>query len=117
MKEDQVIQVARATHEMNRLYCQFIGDYSQVPWPSAPAWQRNSAIAGVKAVLDGTATTHEEQHELWMEHKLAEGWTYGEVKDAERKTHPCMVPFAELPASQRVKDKIFRAVVEGMLGD
>lgn len=117
MKEDQVIQVARATHEMNRRYCQLIGDHSQVPWEKAPQWQRDSATAGVESILDGTATSSEDQHELWMKHKLADGWTYGEVKDAEKKTHPCMVPYAELPASQRAKDKIFRAVVEGLLED
>ena len=39
---------------------------------------------------------------------------YGEEKDPERKVHPCMVPFNELPREQQAKDFIFRAVVHAL---
>lgn len=108
-------EIARATHEMNRLYCELIGDPSQPCWDDAPPWQRESAVAGVMAVLDGTASTPEEQHEMWVEHKLADGWVYGSVKDPVAKTHPCFVRYCDLPQSQKSKDAIFRAVVAGLL--
>lgn len=107
----KIEQIARMTHEMNRRWCQLIGDDSQVAWEDAPQWQKDSAIAGVRAVLSGEANTPEEQHQCWLDLKNEEGWVYGPVKDPEKKTHPCMVPYAELPAYQRVKDSIFRAVV------
>jgi len=106
-----VEQVAQVTHAVNRAYCVGQGDNSQVPWPDAPDWQRDSAMAGVTAVLDGSATTPEEQHECWMRLKRDEGWVYGSEKDAEKKTHPCFMPYAELPPAQRLKDDLFRAVV------
>lgn len=46
--------------------------------------------------------------------RLDEGWKYGPIKDADKKEHPCMVPFADLPAAQQAKDYIFRAVVHAL---
>lgn len=102
-------KIAKATHEINRAYCAAIGDNSQPSWEDAPDWQKASAMAGVKAVLDGTCKTPEEQHASWMAQKAADGWVYGATKDPERKKHPCMVPYAELPQQQQVKDHLFRA--------
>jgi hypothetical protein len=89
-----------------------IGDRSQVAWQDAPAWQVDSAIAGVEGVLAGNSPT--EQHELWCAHKRAEGWVFGPVKDAVRKTHPCLLPYHELPVEQQRKDAIYIAVVGAM---
>jgi hypothetical protein len=52
-----------------------------------------------------------------MADKVAAGWHYGEVKDAEAKTHPCMVAYEELPFEQRVKDHVFRAIVSALKDD
>jgi RyR domain len=106
--------VARITHEANRLYCELLGDFSQVPWDEAPEWQRDSALEGVRAVFNGTAKSPEAQHEAWMQYKLAGGWTYGAEKDPAAKKHPCLVPYAELPAEQRRKDHLFRAIVTAL---
>lgn len=107
-------KIAKATHEMNRLYCSLLGDDSQPAWEDAPEWQTSSATAGVQAVIDGTASTPEEQHQSWMDMKITDGWVYGEEKDAEKKTHFCLVPYDELPPAQQSKDAIFRAVVTGL---
>jgi hypothetical protein len=107
--------IARITHETNRAYCLAIADASQVSWSDAPAWQRESAMVGVTAVLIGVANTPEEQHENWLEQKRRDGWTYGPVKDADAKTHPCFLPYALLPAEQKAKDHLFRAVVKALL--
>ena len=111
--DSEILQVARVAHEVNRAYCAALGDHSQKPWAEAEQWQRYSAISGVLAVLDGTALTPEALHESWMAEKGAAGWVFGAVKDAEAKTHPCLVPYADLPAEQRAKDYLFRGVIEG----
>jgi hypothetical protein len=108
-------QIARMAHEVNRAYCAALGDHSQVPWEEAPLWQKDSAIAGVKAQWYVREPNPALSHEGWLAHKIADGWTYGPVKDAERKTHPCMVPYAELPPEQRAKDVLFVAVVQAAL--
>lgn len=56
----------------------------------------------------------EVSHESWMREKLAAGWKYGPEKDAEKKEHPCLVEFAELPREQQAKDYIFRAIVHAL---
>jgi len=109
-----VADIARVTHEVNRAYCAALGDMSQVAWENAPAWQRDSALAGVASVLDGSAKTPADQHEGWLRQKERDGWRYGPVKDATTKTHPCFVPYDELPPEQKAKDYLFRAVVTSL---
>jgi hypothetical protein len=106
------IQIAQLCHEVNKAYCESIGDLTQPAWENAPDWQKMSAINGVKAHIDsGYTMTPEGSHESWMAQKISEGWEYGEVKDPEHMTHPCIRPYSELPVEQRTKDYLFRAVV------
>jgi hypothetical protein len=103
---------ARAAHEINRVYCIFLGDLSQPPWDEAPDWQKESARVGVAGVLAGN--TPEQSHESWLSHKRIDGWKYGSVKDANKKEHPCFVPYLELSESQKRKDHLFVATVREM---
>ncbi|MCF8566895.1 hypothetical protein LLE49_19435 [Alicyclobacillus tolerans] len=103
--------IAALCHEVNRAYCQSIGDNSQPSWNDAPEWQKQSAIAGVKFHMENE-TTPEQSHESWMKQKIDDGWVYGEVKDPELKTHPCMVPYNQLPQEQRSKDYLFKAICD-----
>ncbi len=112
MNETTILAAAEAAHEANRIYCIVIGDRSQKPWNEAPEWQRVSAIEGVRVTLGGANA--EQQHEAWREAKRRNGWVHGLVKDFERKTHPCMVPYGDLPPQQRAKDALFGAVVRAM---
>ena len=96
-----VHDIAEVAHEVNRAYCQSIGDHSQPTWKEAPEWQKESAVNGVDYHLASQWATPEESHNNWMRNKTADGWIYGTVKDAEAKTHPCMVPYDQLPAEQR----------------
>ena len=104
-------QIAKVCHEANRAFCETIGDNSQKPWAEAEEWQRISAIKGVQWRMENLFAPDSSQHEKWMADKLADGWVYGEVKDATAKTHPCLVPFEELPHNQQLKDYLFSAVV------
>jgi hypothetical protein len=113
-KETSVMEVediARIAHEVNRAYCEAVADPSQLPWDEAPQWQKDSAVKGVRAALDNPSMTPEGSHKGWMAHKKADGWVYGPRKDPEKKQHPCMVPYDQLPLQQRVKDHLFLAVV------
>lgn len=107
-------QVARVCHEVNRAYCKTIGDNSQPSWENAPAWQKVSAIDGVHFHLSNPDAGPSASHKNWMADKEADGWKYGPVKDPEKKEHPCMVPYEQLPVEQRAKDYLFIAVVKAM---
>jgi len=107
--------IARVVRTVNKIHCESIGDYSQPDWDDAPQWQKESAIEGVLGILNGEITTPEESHKKWLKHKEETGWKYGPVKDTEKKEHPCMVPYDELPEEQKVKDKFFFGVVKSLL--
>lgn len=112
---DEVIErCAKAAHEVNKAFCEGLGDTSQRPWDEAADWQRDSARSGVRTVLEAPGDGDSALHNAWMRDKVADGWVYGDVKDAEAKTHPCLVPFAELSKADQIKDKLFRTTVLGV---
>lgn len=47
----------------------------------------------------------ENVHDVWSAGRMAEGWTYGEKKDAEKKTTPLLIPYSELPESEKDYDR------------
>lgn len=108
------INVARVCHEANRAYCQSLGDNSQPSWDDAPDWQKSSAMSGVVFHYQNPEAGDSAAHDKWMKDKLKDGWVFGEVKDPEAKTHPCLVPFNELPVEQQIKDTLFRSIVRAM---
>jgi len=112
--DPHVAVIARVCHEANAAYCRAMGDHSQQPWEQAPDWQRESAIKGVQFILDNPNAPPSASHESWLAVKQADGWTYGEVKDPEKKTHPCFLPYDQLPTEQKAKDHIFGAIVRAM---
>ena len=44
-------------------------------------------------------------HEVWAEARIKQGWTYGEQRNDELKTHPCLVPYEELPEEEKEYDR------------
>lgn len=110
----RVEHIARVSHEINRAYCAALGDTSQAAWEGAPDWQKASALAGVQFHIENPDAGPEASHVSWLKQKEADGWKYGPVKDADKKEHPCFMPYDGLPAEQRAKDYLFRAVVHSL---
>ena len=54
----------------------------------------------------------ENTHEVWALKRLADGWQFGPQRDDRAKTHPCLVPYADLPDSERAYD---RTIVEEVI--
>ncbi len=44
-------------------------------------------------------------HEVWSANRRADGWSYGPVRNDEKKLHPCMVPYDELPEREKDYDR------------
>ena len=51
-------------------------------------------------------------HERWVHAYTMMGWTYGPTRDEQAKTHPDMVPYAELGQRERDKDAVFVALCD-----
>lgn len=107
----QVTAIAKMCHEVNRAYCKALRE-EQPSWEMAPQWQIDSAIKGVAFHILNPDAPASASHDSWMAEKAIQGWKYGKVKDADKKEHPCMVPFHHLPVEQQAKDFIFSTIVK-----
>jgi len=107
----KIALIATIAHGINLAYSASLGDHSHLPWEETPEELKKSIEYGVKMHLENPETTPEQSHESWLKQKEVDGWVYGEVKDLKNKTHPCILPYDQLPAEQKTKDYLFKAVV------
>lgn len=102
---DLVVEAcARVAHDVYR------AGYSDMPsWEAMSHEQKEAGRAATRATLDGT--TPEQWHKKWVDEKTAAGWTLGDVKDDELKTHPNIRPYDQLSSEGRMLDDAFVAAV------
>lgn len=53
-----------------------------------------------------TEAIAENAHDIWARARMDEGWTYGPVRDDAKKHHPDLVPYSQLPDSEKEYDRI-----------
>jgi hypothetical protein len=66
--------------------------------------QKASLLQGTAFALSNPDLSPQENHDNWMRMKQSQGWVYGPVKDAAKKTHPDLVSFSKLPKVEADKD-------------
>ncbi len=54
----------------------------------------------------------ENTHDIWARQRLNDGWVWGAQRDDAAKKHPCLVPYDQLPESEKEYDRV---VVLGVL--
>ena len=75
-------------------------DYNEQPNKD----QLDSLIDAQRRFNENPNITAEQNHNNWMQFKTSQGWKYGPVKDFDKKEHPDMVPFDQLPVVEKRKD-------------
>lgn len=100
-------------HEANKEIQQQTGEFI----PELSEHLTKSILDGVYYVLDNPNCTPEQQHNNWCYFKQQDGWRYGPTKDFERKEHPCLVPYNELPEIQQRKDTVFRCTLDNFISE
>jgi hypothetical protein len=59
----------------------------------------------------------ENAHDTWAKMRIAEGWRYGAHRDDAARTHPDLVPYDQLPDSERQYDReLATATLKVVLG-
>lgn len=48
----------------------------------------------------------EQVHETWAVARIKDGWHYGTQRDDNNKTTPCLVPYNQLPESEKNYDRV-----------
>ena len=56
-------------------------------------------------LLELTEKIAENTHDVWATGRLKDGCSYGETRDDEKKTTPCLVSYDELPDSEKEYDR------------
>lgn len=64
-----------------------------------------SAVVLPPDVVALTEQLAENAHEVWAVTRIKQGWTFGPVRDDAGKKHPCLIPYADLPDSEKVYDR------------
>ncbi len=64
-----------------------------------------SSVALTEDLLQLTERLAENAHDIWARQRLREGWCYGPRRDDAKKEHPCLVPYAGLPESEKEYDR------------
>ena len=47
----------------------------------------------------------ENAHDHWARRRMAEGWTFGRVRDDGARTHPNLVPYDQLTEAEKEYDR------------
>jgi hypothetical protein len=58
-----------------------------------------------------------EEHNGWWDTKRADGWRYGPVRNNDRREHPLMIPFGQLPEPEKDKDRNSMRDYPNLLGN
>lgn len=56
----------------------------------------------IKACLESLARN---VHNQWMKGRLGAGWEYGPMRDDEKKEHPSLIPYEDLPEEEKEYDR------------
>ena len=56
-------------------------------------------------LIDLTEKIAENVHDVWSEGRIAQGWTYGKERSDALKQSPCLIPYSELPESEKEYDR------------
>ena len=62
-------------------------------------------IALTKELIELREAIAENAHEVWAYNRKKEGWSYGPVRDDEKKTNPDLIPYNKLPESEKLYDR------------
>ncbi len=83
------------------------------PWPDREQAFRDQFVEVIERQCgEMRSTSPEELHGSWMQAYIDMGWKYGPERDVEKKTHPDMVPYAQLGQLEQDKDAVFVALCE-----
>ena len=64
-----------------------------------------SSIGLAPELIQLTERLAENAHDLWASQRLKDGWTHGPQRDDKAKKHPCLVPYDQLPDSEKEYDR------------
>lgn len=59
-----------------------------------------------QGILELTELLAKNAHDIWALQRISDDWRYGDRRDDQKKEHPCLVPYEDLPESEKEYDRI-----------
>lgn len=115
LDENAIDRIAEVVHDTLRAWGRVNGQTVLPTWARAPQWMKTSSKAAIAWRLAHPDAPDSAQHDQWAKHKLADGWRFGRTKSGAKKTHPLLVPYADLPEVERRKDALVNAVIDALI--
>lgn len=112
-KNLEIKDIAQVAHELNRSYSFIVygPDYDNIkPFPELDEQELERIMGAVEREIKTPTKDNRQSHDRWVVARISDGWEYGEKLDREKKIHPNLRPYDELPASEKLKDHIFKGV-------
>lgn len=101
MRRITPLAIAHVAYEARRMYCRSLGESMQPNWDKASTQQRYDVLAGVEAVLSGTANSAARLYDALTKETMTIGPPYGSLAPG----------YDDLGLDQRRKLLLFRAIV------
>jgi ryanodine receptor 2 len=105
-------KMPRITGPDNRIHCSFksVGAATGRMASESPNMQNiPSKLHDIRhmfrATPELTEKIAENVHEVWAQIRIEQGWTYGSERSDILKQHPCLLPYEELPETEKVYDR------------
>lgn len=108
--------IAKVIHSANRAYVDAIGGRAiNLTWEEIREEERQGLIKAISSMIINPRTP-EVSHEHWCLAREKDGWTKDLKYDYNRKTHPNMVPYDQLPFEEQFKDHLFMGIASIFYG-
>ena len=104
-------QIARITHEADRIIRASMGQVLS-GWDRHEAGLKTEWRAKVGSLKGSDRITPQMRHDLWIQDMITAGWTQGTSVDSEKKTHPSICSYEDLPEQVHLLDDVFVILVE-----
>lgn len=109
-------QIAYVCHTANRAVQELLDDACpSADWEDEDPDIKKISVYEVQMILSGR--TPEETHAEWCDRLFEQGYICGTVKSRTMKTHPCLVPFRDLPLEQKRKVRMIHGIVLALTVD
>lgn len=65
-----------------------------------------SAVTLPETILELGEVLAMNTHENFVKMRIASGWSYGPTRDDVKKTNPTLIPYCDLPESEKEYDRV-----------
>jgi hypothetical protein len=110
--QNNITAFAQIAYKLDQAYQVAISGESRPNWHELkPEDRKNITDRAIYYLTDPNAVVSS-LHERWAHTKYSEGWSYAPQFSEEKKHHPMLVSYADLPLSRRVGDTLFMQTIQ-----